>query len=327
MINAAQQERQISTSLAMVFPGQGSQYLGMMSELSKQFGAVAKRFEEASDVLKFDLWALVQDGPEVSLNQTQNTQPALLAASLATWDIWLELGGALPALLAGHSFGEYSALVCAGGLRYEDAIQLVADRGRYMQEAVPEGEGGMAAILGLETQVLQEICQSVSSEFGVVECANFNAPGQIVVSGKKVAVEAVCELAGGRGAKRALMLAVSVPAHCELMTPAAERLTERLAETPFAPPAIKVIHNADVAVHESPEEIRTVLRKQLFRPVLWVDTVQFMASNGISSVCECGPGKVLSALNKRIDRSLECLALTDVAAIQKAAADTSRSDG
>lgn len=289
---------------AIVFPGQGSQSVGMMNALAAEFDAVRMRFDSASGVLGFDLWELVANGPEEQLGRTEHTQPALLAASVATWDIWLALGGPRPRYLAGHSFGEYSALVCAGALDFETGIALVADRGRYMQEAVPAGQGAMAAILGLELAPLEAVCREASAAGGVCSCANLNAPGQIVIAGDTASVDTACALAGAAGAKRALRLPVSVPAHCALMQPAALRLAERLAGCQLTSPAIPVINNVDVAARNAPGDIADALVRQVCSPVRWIETIEFFAASGIRTVAECGPGKVLGALIKRIDRSL-----------------------
>ena len=262
-----------ATKLAFVFPGQGSQSVGMMDALAAEFPQVRARFDSASHVLGRDLWALVSAGPEADLNRTEWTQPALLAASVATWDIWLACGGARPALLAGHSFGEYTALVCAGALAYEAAVGLVADRGRYMQEAVPAGAGAMAAVLGLDLAELEAVCVEASGDGGVCSCANLNAPGQIVIAGERAAVERACALASARGAKRSMLLPVSVPAHCALMRPAAERLAARLAELAIGTPDIPILHNVDVMAHTEPAAIRTALVHQLYSPVRWIETI------------------------------------------------------
>ncbi|MGR8921306.1 MAG: ACP S-malonyltransferase [Gammaproteobacteria bacterium] len=303
-------------TLAFVFPGQGSQSLGMMRALADEFDAVAARFGSASEVLGFDLWQLVCAGPEEELNATRNTQPALLAASVATWDIWRQLGGPLPVMMAGHSFGEYTALVCAGALDYATAVGLVADRGRFMQEAVPAGEGGMAAILGLDLESIEALCVQAAAGGGTCEPANLNAPGQIVVAGSAAAVESACSAALEAGAKRAMPLAVSAPAHCALMAPAAERLGARLAEIELTVPAITVVHNLDVSPHADADAIRTALVGQMTSPVRWIETVEHFASQGVTRLVECGPGKVLSALVRRIDRSLACTPLGDGDAVR-----------
>ena len=309
-----------TTELAFVFPGQGAQSVGMMATLAAEFACVEERFQVASEVLGFDLWALISTGPENLLNRTENTQPALLAASVATWDAWIECGGPRPQIMAGHSFGEYSALVCAGALDYADAIALVADRGRCMQEAVPEGEGAMAAILGLGFDELAAACVEASAEAGVCSCANLNAPGQIVIAGTRAAVDKACALATARGAKRAMLLPVSVPAHCALMRPAAIRFGSRLARVAFEAPGIPVVHNADVRTHADPAALRAVLIEQLYSPVRWIEIIERFAGLGVRRIYECGPGKVLSALIKRIDRDLECQALSDPAIIRASVA-------
>ncbi len=305
--------------LAFAFPGQGSQSLGMLAPLADGCPQVRETFAEASEVLGYDLWRLVQEGPEVELNRTERTQPVLLAAGVAVWRCWRARGGVLPARLAGHSLGEYTALVCAGALRYADAVALVAERGRRMQQAVPAGTGSMAAILGLEDAQVQALCaQAAQGE--VVAPANFNAPGQVVVAGHGAAVERVAALARQAGAKRAVTLAVSVPSHCELMRPAAEGLAERLSGVDLRAPRIPVLHNADVAFHAEPDEIRAALLRQLYSPVRWTATVQRMAEHGTRVLLECGPGKVLTGLNKRIVRNLQALPLLDPQAMDAALA-------
>lgn len=284
--------------LAMIFPGQGAQSVGMMDALASEFPQVRGRFEAASAVLGFDLWSLVHEGPAEILNATANTQPALLAASVAIWDIWLAAGGARPALLAGHSFGEYSALVCAGALEYSDAVALVAARGRFMQEAVAPGAGAMAAVLGLDLPVLLEVCGEAGA-VGIAQCANLNAPGQVVLSGDTAGVARAAELAKARGAKKVIPLSVSVPAHCALMAPAATRYRERVEATRFSPPQIPVIHNVDVSAHSDPGEIREVLIAQLANSVRWQETIERFAAEGVTHAFECGPGKVLGPLVKR----------------------------
>lgn len=290
--------------LAFVFPGQGAQSVGMVAALAAEFPQVRARYQEASSVLGFDLWALVDSGPAEALNLTHNTQPALLAASVATWDVWLALGGPRPALMAGHSFGEYSALVCSGALAFRDAVGLVADRGKYMQEAVPAGAGGMAAVLGLEQPSLAAAC-AAAAEAGVAQCANLNAPGQIVISGSAAAVARAGELAKEAGAKRVVPLAVSVPAHSALMKPAAERFAARIAPIALREPQIPILHNVDVAPHSGADEIRAALVDQLFSPVRWQETIEQFAARGVTQVVECGPGKVLAPLVKRCAAGLD----------------------
>ena len=300
-----------SSKLGFAFPGQGSQSVGMMAALAAEFSEVRARYHLASEVLGFDLWTLVSDGPEEDLNRTQNTQPALLAASVAIWDIWVKQGGPLPSIIAGHSFGEYSALVCAGALDFATAVALVAERGRLMQEAVPPGQGAMAAILGLDLTSLEAACAQAAADGGVCACANLNAPGQIVIAGSSAAVERACELASARGATRAMKLQVSVPAHCALMAPAADAFAQRLAEVKFETPRITVLHNVDVAGHSDAATIRDALIRQLYSPVRWIETIEQFARAGVSYIAECGPGKVLAPLIKRIDKNLQTVALNE----------------
>ena len=297
-------------SFAAVFPGQGSQSIGMLAALSDRYPQVRETFQEASDVLSLDLWPLTQNGPVEELNQTRLTQPIMLTAGTAVWRVWEEEGGCRPDAMAGHSLGEYTALVCAGALRFEDAVRVVAERGRLMQEAVPQGTGAMAAILGLNDDQVGELCAK-AAQGEVVEAVNFNAPGQVVVAGHAAAVERLMALATGAGAKRALPLPVSVPSHCSLMTPAAEAMREVLADVEFSAPAIAIAHNYDVAAHADPAGIREALVQQINHPVRWVETIEGFADEGISVVFEFGPGKVLSGLNKRIDRSLKALCVED----------------
>lgn len=286
--------------LAMVFPGQGSQSVGMLAGLAAAYPEVEQTFAEASEVLGFDLWALVSAGAEDQLNLTVNTQPAMLAAGVATYRVWRKQGGALPGWMAGHSLGEYTALVCADALAFTDAVRLVRERARLMQEAVPAGQGAMAAILGLEDYQVVAVCAQVSAAGGNVAPANFNAPGQVVIAGDAAAVTQAMEAAKAAGAKRALPLPVSVPSHCPLMAGAAEKLLALLEQTPLQTPAIAVVHNADVGTHAAPEVIRSVLARQLSSPVRWVESVKFMHEQGVVLFLECGPGKVLTGLNKRI---------------------------
>lgn len=286
-------------NLAFVFPGQGSQSLGMMSKLAEAYPLVRQTFGQASEVLGFDLWNLVENGPEEALNQTQNTQPAMLAAGVATWRVWCEQSKIRPAWMAGHSLGEYTALVCSGAMTFEDGVKLVAERGRLMQEAVPAGVGAMAAILGLEDHQVVNTCAEVA-EGEIVAAANFNAPGQVVIAGQTAAVERAMAALKELGAKRALKLPVSVPSHCLLMEDASDKLYELLLAINIEMPAMTLIHNADVKSHGSPEVIRYALKEQLFKPVRWVEGVKFMHEQGVAGFVECGPGKVLLGLNKRI---------------------------
>lgn len=301
---------------AFVFPGQGSQSVGMMQGWGDR-AEVRATFGEASDALGQDLWTLVTDGPADQLNQTVNTQPAMLAADIAVWRVWLAAEGAPPTLLAGHSLGEYAALVAAGALNFTDAIKLVRFRAEAMQAAVPEGVGAMAAILGLDDDTVRAACADAAAG-EVVEAVNLNSPGQVVIAGNKAAVERAMVLAKERGAKRALPLPVSVPSHSSLMLPAAEKLLAHLRSVTIATPTIPVLHNTDVQSHAEPEAIRAALAKQLHTPVRWVETVQALKAAGIDRVIECGPGKVLAGLGKRIDDSLPALALVDEASLQAA---------
>lgn len=301
---------------AFVFPGQGSQSVSMMQGWGDRT-EVRSTFAEAADALGQDLWALVTDGPTDLLNQTVNTQPAMLAADVAVWRVWQATGGATPALLAGHSLGEYAALVAAGALSFADAIKLVRFRAEAMQAAVPEGVGAMAAILGLDDDAVRAVCADAAAG-EVVEAVNFNSPGQVVIAGNKAAVERAMALAKERGAKRALPLPVSVPSHSSLMLPAAEKLLAHLHNVTIATPTIPVLHNTDVQSHATADAIRIALAKQLHTPVRWVETVQALKAAGIERVIECGPGKVLAGLNKRIDDSLPAVALVDEASLAAA---------
>jgi len=303
-------------NLAFVFPGQGSQSVGMMAGWGER-SEVRAAFAEASDALGQDLWALVTDGPADLLNQTVNTQPAMLAADIAAWRVWQAAGGATPVLLAGHSLGEYAALVAAGSLNLADAIKLVRFRAEAMQAAVPEGVGAMAAILGLDDDAVRAVCVDAAAG-EVVEAVNLNSPGQVVIAGNKAAVERAMALAKEKGAKRALPLPVSVPSHSSLMQPAADKLLAHLQGVAIATPAIPVLHNTDVRSHADADSIRAALAKQLHTPVRWVETVQALKAAGIGRVIECGPGKVLAGLNKRIDDSLPAVALVDEVSLQAA---------
>jgi [acyl-carrier-protein] S-malonyltransferase len=288
----------MSASLAFVFPGQGSQSLGMLAELGTQYPLVMDTFKEASDALGYDLWALVQQGPVESLNQTDKTQPAILAASVALWRLWLAEGGERPAYVAGHSLGEYSALVAAGCLSLADAVKLVERRGQLMQEAVPAGQGAMAAILGLEdADVLAACAEAAQGE--VVSAVNFNSPGQVVIAGAAQAVARAIELCKAKGAKRAMPLPVSVPSHCALMKPAAERFAESINAIDWQAPQIPVVQNVSAGVPADLETLKRDLLEQLYKPVRWVETVQYLAAQGSPRLVECGPGKVLAGLNKR----------------------------
>ncbi len=297
-------------SLGFVFPGQGSQAVGMLKELAEAHPEVGQTFAEASEALDEDLWAIVQNGPAEKLNSTEITQPAMLSVGIAVWRVWQARGGPAPAMMAGHSLGEYSALVAAGSLEFAHAVRLVAERGRLMQEAVPAGSGAMAAILGLDDEAVIRTCADAAGD-EVVEAVNFNSPGQVVVAGNKSAVERAVALASERGAKRAVMLPVSVPSHCALMKPAAEKLAAILEDIPVQAPSIPVINNVDVAAPSDPDAIRDALVRQLHSPVRWVDTIRKMQSEGVETLVECGPGKVLVGLNKRIERRMPALPVYD----------------
>lgn len=297
------------TKTACVFPGQGSQSVGMLKELADSHPSVLDTFKEASDVLGYDLWDLVQDDTDGKLNETHITQPALLAASVATWRI-LEAQGIEVSYLAGHSLGEYSALVCGGAMSFADAIKLVEARGQYMQEAVPAGAGAMYAIIGLDDNTIANVCHQTAIATGdVVSPVNFNSPGQVVIAGEKVAAEQAAAACKEAGAKRALPLAVSVPSHCELMRPAADKLEDALATLNVHTPAINIINNVDVTIETDGASIKSALVRQLYCPVQWTRTVEYLAAAGVERIIEVGPGKVLSGLNKRINKSLESIAV------------------
>lgn len=307
-------------SLAFVFPGQGSQSIGMLADLATAHPVVTETFEQASAALGYDLWQVIQEGPLEKLNQTEITQPAMLAAGVATWRAWQSTSDVRPTIMAGHSLGEYTALVCADVIAFEDAIKLVAERGRLMQEAVPAGEGAMAAILGLSDEQVISVCDR-ASEGEVVAAVNFNSPGQVVIAGVKAAVERAVALATEEKARRALLLPVSVPSHCSLMTPAAEKLTLQMASITFNAPAIPIVNNVDVKLESDPDAIRDALARQLYMPVRWVECVELMAVQGVDSLIECGPGKVLAGLTKRINKSLSAQAVFDAASLEKALAE------
>ncbi len=304
------------SGLGILFPGQGSQSVGMLAELAQSFPQVRATYEEASTALGYDLWRLVQDGPDSELDRTEHTQPAMLAAGVAVWRVWRAERGPLPMVMAGHSLGEYSALVCAGALDFAATVTLVADRGRYMQEAVSEGEGAMAAILGLADAEVVAACNT-ASEGEVVMAANFNAPGQVVVAGQRAAVLRAVEVAKAAGAK-ARMLPMSVPSHCSLMVGAAQRLRARLDTLAMACPQIPVINNVDVADPTDGVAIRDALVRQLSSPVRWVECVRAQKDRGVQTVVELGPGKVLAGLNKRIDKGLENRSVFDTASLHQA---------
>lgn len=307
------------SKFAMVFPGQGSQTVGMLADLATQFPIVEQTFAEASDALGYDLWKLVQEGPAEELNKTWQTQPALLAASVAIYRVWQQQNGAQPAMMAGHSLGEYSALVCAGVLDFKQAIRLVELRGKLMQEAVPAGTGAMSAIIGLDNDAIAKACEE-SAQGEVVSPVNFNSPGQVVIAGNKDAVERAGAACKAAGAKRALPLPVSVPSHCALMKPAAEKLAVALQEVTFNAPQFAVINNVDVKAETFPEAIRDALVRQLYSPVRWSESVEFMAGEGVEHLLEVGPGKVLTGLTKRIVDTMTAAAINDAASVSAALA-------
>jgi len=302
-------------SYGFIFPGQGSQSVGMLQDLAANFPLVKNLYAEASEVLGYDLWQIVQEGPESELNQTHITQPVLLTAGYAVYQVMASETPVQPAYMAGHSLGEYTALVAAESLSFAQGVQLVAERGRLMQNAVEAGKGAMAAVIGLEDEKIAEICQQVE---GVVEPANFNSPGQVVIAGYQEAVAKAIDLLQAAGAKKVVKLAVSVPSHCSLMKPAAEHLAEFMASLTFQAPKTPVLHNMDVQPHAEDAAIKQASIKQLYCPVQWVKTVQFMASEGVSTLYELGPGKVLMGLNRRIDRKVKTLPVYDTTSVQKA---------
>lgn len=296
---------------AMLFPGQGSQSLGMLSDMAKTFPLIIKTFSEASEVLGYDLWALAQQGPLSELNKTCKTQPALLTASVAIWRVWQAKGGPSPFMVAGHSLGEYSALVCADVLDFTETVKLVESRGKLMQSSVPEGTGAMSAVIGLDDETVLKICKE-AAQYQVVSPANFNSPGQVVISGNKEAVERASLASINAGAKRVLPLPVSVPSHCALMKPAADQLSIELNNMVFKPARFPVLNNADAKMENSPQCIREALVRQLYSPVLWVKSIQLMVEKGVISFLEMGPGKILSGLNKRIVNNVPAFAVNDV---------------
>ncbi|QOR38422.1 ACP S-malonyltransferase [Billgrantia diversa] len=303
--------------LALVFPGQGSQQVGMLRELAERYSVVRTTFEEAADALGYDLWKVVQEGPDEALNATACTQPALLTASVAIWRVWQELEGPRPGAMAGHSLGEYSAMVCAGVMGFADGVRLVRLRGEAMQEAVPVGRGGMAAILGLEAATVETACAEAAQN-EVVAAVNYNAPGQVVIAGDKSAVERAIALCQEAGAKRAMPLPVSVPSHCALMRPAAERLKAAIADLDMRPPRYTVYQNVDAHAHADVETLRTRLVEQLYQPVRWTSCVEAMEAAGASVFIECGPGKVLTGLGKRIVKGSKGLAVNDPDSLEAA---------
>lgn len=296
------------TEFALVFPGQGSQTVGMLADLAAARPEVRQTFEEAGQALDIDLWRLICDGPAERLDRTELTQPAMLAGGVAVWRCWRAMSGKRPQAMAGHSLGEYTALVAAGAMDFADAVRIVAERGRLMQKAVAEGEGAMAAILGLDDDVVEAICRE-AAEGRVLAPANYNSPGQLVIAGDSAAVERAMHKCRDAGAKRAMVLPVSVPAHCALMEPAAAGVERALAGISISPPEIPVLHNVDGQTRAEPEAIRQALIEQVHQPVRWTGTVRALSASGVSALGECGPGRVLCGLSRRIDRSLECVAL------------------
>ena len=304
----------MKADIAFVFPGQGSQSVGMLAELGAVHPIVIETFAEASSALGYDLWHLVQHDNDGQLNQTHITQPALLASSVALWRLWLQQGGVTPTVLAGHSLGEYSALVCAGALDFSDALKLVEARGHFMQAAVPPGEGAMAAIIGLDNAAIADACQQ-SAHGEVVAPVNYNSPGQVVIAGSSAAVERAMTACKDAGAKRALPLPVSVPSHCALMLPAADKLSAMLEGIDIKTPAIPVVQNVGATVATSSESIASNLVAQLHQPVLWTQCIEAIADSGANLVIECGPGKVLNGLTKRINKTLQSASINDAASL------------
>lgn len=312
-------------TFAFVFPGQGSQSVGMLAALASAEPLIQETFAEASAVLGYDLWQLCQQGPEELLGTTERTQPAMLTAGVATWRVWRKHGGPLPSVMAGHSLGEYSALVCSGALDFKTAVALVQFRGQAMQAAVPAGQGAMAAILGLDDVDVEAACAEAAKSSGpgeVVQAANFNSPGQVVIAGGAAAVDRAIEVLKGKGAKRAIKLPVSVPSHSALMQPAAERLAEKLRRIDFGKPAVRDIYTVDVRTHQDASSIREALVQQLVKPVRWTETVRAVLAGGANVLVECGPGKVLTGLNRRIDKNkdIAMLAIEDTESLQQALA-------
>ena len=307
--------------IAFTFPGQGSQSVGMLADLANEHPIVKDTYDAASSVLGYDLWSIVCNGPEEELNITERTQPAMLTGGIAAWRVWRECGGPAADVLAGHSLGEYAALVCANALTFDAAVEAVAARARFMQEAVPQGVGAIAAILGLDDESVIEVC-SKACENQHVAAVNFNAPGQVAVAGHREAVDRAIELASAAGAKRAIRLPLSVPVHCDLMTPAAQRFRDTLADITFNTPDVPVVHNVNVTPRTDPADIREALVAQIHSPVQWTRTVEQFALLGVDTLLELGPGKVLSGLARRIDRSLSALPVFDTASLEKALAHT-----
>jgi [acyl-carrier-protein] S-malonyltransferase len=300
------------TNLAFVFPGQGSQKIGMLADLAEHNPIIEKTFSEASEVLGYDMWHLIQKGAQEDINLTERTQPILLTCSVAIWRLWNEKKGPMPSQMAGHSLGEWSALVCANVIDFADGLKIVEARGKYMQQAVPVGQGAMAAIIGLEDQAILDACSEASS-LGVVDAVNFNAPGQVVIAGSNDAVEQAMEICKSAGAKRALPLPVSAPFHTSLMKPAADNLAEMVNAVTFRAPEVPIMHNVHANNENDPQVIKMLMLEQIYSPVRWVDCVKQLKKSGASTLIECGPGKVLSGLSKRIDRELIALATESAA--------------
>ena len=300
------------SNLAFVFPGQGSQKIGMLAELAEQNPIIETTFNEASEVLGYDMWQLIQQGAQEDINLTQRTQPILLTCSIAIWRLWNQKQGASPSQMAGHSLGEWSALVCANVIDFADGLKIVEARGKYMQQAVPVGQGAMAAIIGLDDQAILEACTKASA-LGVVDAVNFNAPGQVVIAGSNEAVERAMEICKDAGAKRALPLPVSAPFHTSLMKPAADNLADMVNAVTFRSPEVPIMHNVHAQNEQDPQAIKALMLEQIYSPVKWVDCVQQLKQSGVSTLVECGPGKVLSGLAKRIDRELTAVATESAA--------------
>jgi [acyl-carrier-protein] S-malonyltransferase len=306
-----------NSNLAFVFPGQGSQKIGMLAELASVNPRVEATFKEASDALSYDLWHMIQQGEQDDINLTERTQPMLLASSVAVWRLWSEKGGPMPAQMAGHSLGEWSALVCAGALDFGDAIKIVRARGAYMQQAVPAGEGAMAAILGLADDIIVAACDTARDD-SVVDAVNFNAPGQVVIAGSAAAVDRAIAICKDAGAKRAMALPVSAPFHTSLMQPAAEQLAELVQSTSFTGPSIPVVHNVTAQPEADANRIKALMLEQIYKPVMWVDCILALKAAGAEQYVECGPGRVLNGLTKRIDRDLTSFSTDDVASLDNA---------
>ena len=305
------------SNLAFVFPGQGSQKIGMLSELAAANPIVESTFAEASEALGYDLWTMIQQGEQEDINLTERTQPMLLTSSVAIWRLWNDKAGPMPAQMAGHSLGEWSALVCAGAVDFVDAVKIVRARGAYMQEAVPVGVGAMAAILGLDDQIIIDACES-AREGEVVDAVNYNAPGQVVIAGSAAAVDRAIDICKQAGAKRAMALPVSAPFHTSLMKPAADRLAELVEGTRFNGPQIPVIHNVNGMTETDPASIQALMLEQIYKPVMWVDCINGLKKGGANLFIECGPGRVLNGLTKRIDRDLTSFSTDDVASLDNA---------